>query len=164
MPLRLILMRHAKSSWENVALSDFDRPLNARGYESAAALGKWLRQQMLSPEVALVSPSLRTVQTFEGLQLSIEPTYLSELYHASSFQMLHILCTAISPSVLMIGHNPGIADFASSLVDRPVAHDRFRDYPTGATLVVDFDHDKWLNLSPNSGRVLSFVTPRSLTS
>ena len=64
----------------------------------------------------------------------------------------------------MIGHNPGIADFASSLVNRPVSHDRFRAYPTGATLVVDFDREKWSDVTPNSGEVFSFVTPRSLTS
>ncbi|MCY4288804.1 MAG: histidine phosphatase family protein [Aestuariivita sp.] len=164
MPLRLILMRHAKSSWGNANLSDFDRPLNTRGYESAAALGIWLRQEILSPKVALVSPSLRTIQTFEGLQLSIEPKLIAGLYHASSFQMMHILSTATAQSVLMIGHNPGIADFASSLVNRPVSHDRFRAYPTGATLVVDFDREKWSDITPNSGEVFSFVTPRSLTS
>jgi phosphohistidine phosphatase len=62
----------------------------------------------------------------------------------------------------MLGHNPGIAEFAASLVTAPPAHERFDDYPTGATLVVRFEIDHWADLRPGTGAAQQFVIPREM--
>jgi len=159
---RLILMRHAKSSWDSPALSDHERPLNARGEKSAAALGDWLRTKKFAADEALVSDALRTRQTMAGLNLPLAPKLLSKLYHAGPDVMLEALREATGACVLMIGHNPGIAELASALITDAPDHDRFFDYPTGATLVADFDIKDWRDLTPSSGHLQAFVVPREL--
>ena len=77
--------------------------------------------------------------------------------------MLDILRRATGARVLMIGHNPGICDLANALVADPPAHDRFEDYPTGATLVARFDVADWADIAPGTATVLHFVTPHDLT-
>jgi len=162
MNLVFILMRHAKSSWSNPFLSDFDRPLNRRGRQAAIDLGNWLRRESFYPEEVLISGAVRTFQTFESLELEIEPKYERSLYMAGSDTMFSVLVTATRKSVLMIAHNPGIADFAERLVRRCPDHHRFRDYPTGATLVVRFDQERWEDIRPKTGLALRFVIPREL--
>jgi phosphohistidine phosphatase len=76
---------------------------------------------------------------------------------------MRILAQATGDCVLMLGHNPGIAEFAAQLVRTPPDHPRFRDYPTCATLVARFDIDSWSALEPHNGTVLDFVIPRELT-
>ena len=160
---RLILMRHAKSSWDSPTLSDHDRPLNGRGKRSATALGAWLRAQDYAADEALVSDAMRTRQTMDALGLALSPKLVSTLYHASLDALSQTLRGAIGTCVLMIGHNPGIAEFASWLVATAPDHDRFFDYPTGATLVADFDIERWRDVTPASGQVQAFVIPRELT-
>ena len=77
--------------------------------------------------------------------------------------MLRVLRGATGARVLMLGHNPGIAEFAASLVTAPPAHERFDDYPTGATLVVRFEIGDWADLMPGTGAVVHFVILRELT-
>ncbi|MEM6482439.1 MAG: histidine phosphatase family protein [Pseudomonadota bacterium] len=159
---RLVLMRHAKSSWDSPMLSDHERPLNARGKRSAAALGDWLRTNAIMPDQALVSDAARTRATLAGLDLSLEPSLLSRLYHAGPETMFETLRDATGSCVLMIGHNPGIAEFASFIVSYQPDHPRFYDYPTGATLVADFDIEEWTELRQGSGQLHAFVVPREL--
>lgn len=159
---RLILMRHAKSSWNAQGLRDHDRPLNGRGVRSANALGVWLAQQEFVIDEALISSSKRTQETFEGLGLSCEVRVRKELYHASAAEMLAQLTKSNANTLLLVGHNPGIALLAHELVARGPSHSRFDDYPTGATLVAQFTVDTWVILSPQSGCVEAFLTPHDL--
>ena len=163
MSLVLILMRHAKSSWNDPHLSDFERPLNKRGYESAENLGDWIRHESLIPDEALISSSRRTVETFDGLGLELTPKMFRSLYMAGPKEMLHTLSGARKRCVLMISHNPGIAELARMLVTQLPTHIRFIDYPTGATLVMNFEQKKWSEIRSQSGQVIHFVTPRELT-
>ncbi len=158
----LILMRHAKSSWDDPFLSDFDRPLNARGARSAKALGDWLRNQDLLPDQVISSSSTRTGQTFEGLRLNIKPAFTKALYHAGPGTIWDVLADASGERVLLLGHNPGFAEFAEQSVQTPPDHERFWDYPTGATLVVEFPVDTWADARPGMGIVTHFVIPREL--
>lgn len=161
---RLVLMRHAKSSWGDPGLDDHDRPLNKRGKLSADALGNWLRSQTIVVDEALVSSSARTVETLQRLGIDCDRQVLDQLYHAGSGDMLKALRTrATGQTVLMLGHNPGIAWFARDLMLAQPDHPRFEDYPTGATLVARFDIDDWDALQPGTGRFEAFVTPRDLT-
>jgi len=163
MTKRLILIRHAKSSWAEPGMPDHDRPLNRRGQRAASAIGVWLRDTGYGPDTILCSSSLRTRETCALLALDPEPEIVPALYHADAGTMLACLQASKGEVVAMIGHNPGIADFAGGLVAAPPPHGRFADYPTGATLVADFDIDDWTGTRMGAGRVVDFITPRELT-
>lgn len=159
----LILMRHAKSDWGAPSLPDKLRPLNARGHRSATALGDWLRAKGHVPEAVMCSSAIRTRETLAGLALVETPTCFSDdLYHAEADVMLQVLHRATADKVLMIGHNPGICDFAQMLMDDEPDHIRFHDFPTCATLVARFDIADWAALQWRSGQPVDFTVPREL--
>ena len=156
-------MRHAKSSWDDPLQSDYDRPLNKRGRRSADALGDWLQGCAYLPDEILCSTAARTCETCDRLRLGDVPTqYLDGLYMTGPDKMLAALQGAAGATVLMLGHNPGIGDFAQSIVAAPPQHARFADYPTGATLVVAFEDVAWADLRWRSGTVEDFVVPHEL--
>lgn len=159
---RLILMRHAKSSWDDPRLLDFDRPLNKRGRQSAEAMGNWLRGHSYMPTAALVSAAKRTAETFERAGFDIPLRYSRTLYHAAADTMAVVLKEETAQTVLMIGHNPGIADFAARLVRTAPTHPRFYDYPTCATLIADFDISNWNDLAWSTAEVVDFAIPREV--
>lgn len=166
MTLRLILIRHAKSSWGDPAVADVDRKLNNRGQRSAALIGEWLASRGHAPDEVLCSAAVRTRQTWEGIAPFLpEPAavrYEPALYHADPETMLAALRAATGRVVMMLGHNPGIAEFARRLLSAPPPHREFARFPTGATLVADFDAPGWQVLRPGSGRTVDFVVPREL--
>ncbi len=163
MTKRLILMRHAKSEWGTGA-PDHARTLNPRGRRSAVALGAFLRHNGYLPDEVLCSDAVRTRETLAGLDLPPDTPvrYLRALYHADVGTMLALLRGARGDCVLMVGHNPGIAFCAHRLLTTPPDHHRFDDYPTGATLVADFDLEDWADLLIGTGTAVQFVTPRDL--
>ncbi len=164
MSLRLILMRHAKSSWDNPDWSDKERPLNQRGRRSAVALGKWLAKKGYLPDLVLCSTAQRTRETLDGLRLGAVPVkYLDALYHASTNVLLETLQEeAVGKSVLIITHNPGCANFADRILSDRHDHEQFHDYPTGATLVADLPAQSWSEVEFHRGDVVDFVVPRDL--
>ena len=163
MTLTLILTRHAKSSWASPMLPDHDRPLNKRGRKSAPAVAEWLRSNGWLPDEVLCSTAARTRETWDRMGLQADKTrFLRTLYHAGPEDMLDVLSGATEPTVLMLGHNPGIADFANRIARQPADHPRFYDYPTCATTVILFESDDWAQVNWNSGLVLGFTIPREL--
>lgn len=164
MTKRLILTRHAKSSWDDPLTPDHDRPLNDRGKAAAADLGEWLASRGYIPSEVLCSDALRTRKTWSGIApalpgtaiLSIKPA----LYNAGTDVMLAVLKHATTDTVMMIGHNPGIAEFAQRLVSKAPLNSEFQRYPTGATLVLEFDISNWGDIAAGKGTVLDFVVPR----
>ena len=88
---------------------------------------------------------------------------MDKLYHAGPDMMLDVLRGATGDTVLMLGHNPGIAWFAQNIVQVPPPHSRFFDYPTCATLVAEFDVDTWRDIGTGSGTAVDFIIPRELT-
>lgn len=163
MTLRLILMRHAKSDWGSVLLSDHERPLNSRGQISARAMGGWLRDRGDQPDLTLSSDARRTHETVKGVGFPGDIRLTHDLYHASTDAMLRVLRGAgTAGCVLMVGHNPGIADFAERLLQVPADHPRFSDYPTCATLIADFDVDAWRDVRLGTGLAVAFAIPREI--
>ena len=161
---RLILTRHAKSDWDDPMLDDHDRPLNKRGRRSAAELGEWLHSRGYEPDEVLCSTALRTRETWARvaatpLEVMPQVHYEGTLYHAGPDVMLKALQKARGDVVMMIGHNPGIAAFACMLPARLPNHEDFRRYPTGATLVLDFEADGWADVKAGMGSVLDFFVP-----
>ncbi|NBB99075.1 MAG: histidine phosphatase family protein [Alphaproteobacteria bacterium] len=166
MTLRLILTRHAKSDWDNPLDSDHSRPLNARGVDAAPRIGRWLAGKGYLPGQALVSDAARTRQTWDLIAAELpgapEAAFDKFLYLAGSDVLLGRLKQASAPCVMVIAHNPGIAEFAASLLQAPMAHPGFARFPTCATLVAEFDAPDWSQIAFGTGRGLDFTVPRDL--
>lgn len=162
MSLQLILMRHAKSAWDDPTLDDHDRVLNHRGCDSADALGDWVRSTDLHPDLVLCSTAKRTQETFARLRLDVPLRLSAALYLASEDLMMDLIQAQPVRNLMMIGHNPGIAELARLLVRKAPPHRRFRDYPTGATTVIQFDASDWGQVRFGTGRVEHFVIPADL--
>lgn len=166
MTLRLILTRHAKSDWSQPGQDDFDRPLNHRGRRDAPRLGDWLASRGYRPDLVLCSAAIRTRETMDltlaALGAEPEIRYRAALYQADADTMLEELRQATGQVVMMVGHNPAIGDFAHHLVhDRPL-HERFDDYPTAATAIIDFALPSWAEVGPGRGAIRDFVVPDDL--
>ena len=166
MTLTLILTRHAKSAWDDPALDDFERPLNGRGRSSALKIGQWLAGQGYLPDTVLVSGARRTVETWSRMASVMPSTATMEsvpaLYHASADTILNVLRARNSPAIMLIAHNPGIAEFASRILDALPDHEKFASYPTCATSVIEFDAPAWRDIGWGQGRLADFVVPREL--
>jgi phosphohistidine phosphatase len=166
----LLLLRHAKSSWSNPSLQDFDRPLNARGEAAAVRVGGWLRESGRVPELVLSSTARRAVETWKGVAEALEPRpevrWVPSLYLAEPDHILdriHALPGTVSRA-LLVGHNPGIEDLARSLARKgdPTALRELRTkYPTGGLALLTFEVDDWQEVAPRTGRLELFRTPRS---
>lgn len=140
---QLLLLRHAKSSWDEPHLSDHARPLNVRGKQAAAMMAREMRRLGLLPDLVLVSSARRTLQTLSALEPWDNPPRvvpLDALYLAPASDLLDALHQAppTAQCVLIVGHNPGLHDLAMQLAG---AHAAVTDlqvqrlaegYPSGA--------------------------------
>ncbi|MCH2078298.1 MAG: histidine phosphatase family protein [Rhodobacteraceae bacterium] len=157
----LIVMRHAKSSWGDPGVSDVDRPLNTRGKTSAKAIGEWLRFGGFAPDLVLCSSARRTAQTWELMGLEAELQFKRTLYLAPPETILAEVQQAHGECLLVLGHNPGIAEFAGMILGTHPTHERFEHYPTAATLVAQFD-GAWSELRADIASPRAFTVPRDL--
>lgn len=170
---QLLLLRHAKSSWDDPGLADRDRPLSGRGRRSAAAMRQAMRELGLTPDLVLVSTATRTLQTLDLLEPwddapLVEP--MDSLYLASAPQLLAAIRSVPETvrAVLIIGHNPGMHDLALSLsAPQPTdAGDKAGEqlaagFPTAA--LAEFTvNTPWANLGPGGARLVRFLTPKAL--
>jgi phosphohistidine phosphatase len=169
---QLLLLRHAKSSWNaKDPTADRDRPLNPRGRRTAIAMRHAMRELGLAPDLILVSPAKRTLETMSALEPwddtpLIEP--MDELYLATEARLLGALRGVAETvrTVLLIGHNPGLHDLAVALTDPRASAEPLvgavRDgFPTGA--LAEFSIiGPWCGLNAGGGRLLRFLTPRML--
>ena len=167
----LYLLRHAKSDWGEPGLDDHDRPLDARGERAAAVIGIHFAQQRYQPSLVLCSSARRTRQTLESLlpHLPGHPELVFErgIYMASCAALLSRVreIDDAKSAVLLIGHNPGIADLARTLVGsgEPASLRRLASrFPTAASAVCEFDLERWGDLRPRAGRLLAYATPKDL--
>jgi len=165
-PLTLILMRHAKSAWDDPLIEDYERTLNARGRAAAPAIADWLVAGGHLPDKVLVSSARRTVETWERMSSRMPQTATMEsapaLYLAGPDIILNVIKSQTAQTLMVICHNPGIADFAERIAITPPDHSGFRKYPTAATTVMEFNADSWSEIGWKSGRVLDFTVPRDL--
>ena len=167
MTLRLILTRHAKSSWGDPEQPDHARPLNDRGRRSADRIGRWLAENGHAPKVACLSTALRAVETWEGIAPrlggKVDEVWDKSLYHSSPETMLSVLWRQAPETVILIAHNPGMGSLAQLLAEDPPQRAEFDYFPTCATLILDFDAESWAGIEPLGGRVVDFIVPRDLT-
>lgn len=167
----LLLLRHAKSSHDEAALADVDRPLNDRGRRAAPAMARRLRAGGWIPGRVLCSDARRTRETWELAAPLLEEVssvaYLDELYLADAGEMLAVIREwgRDGDPLLVVGHNPGIQALAVRLAGSGEAEaiERMRrKYPTGALAVLHFGGDGWEDLAPGTGRLQAFVRPKDL--
>jgi len=168
---RLILLRHAKSSWEDSRREDFDRPLAPRGQRAATAMARYLADEGLAPDLVLCSASRRTVDTWKRLARALGGTVAvriePDLYLAEAHALLDRVraAPAEASSVLLIAHNPGMHALARFLVgkgDDDALARLAAKFPTAALAVIDFDGAQWAGLGRHKGRLERFVTPKDL--
>ncbi len=167
---RLMLLRHAKSNW-STGVSDRERPLAQRGREAAPLMGRYLAEELLLPDLVLVSPARRTAETWELVRpmLPEKPGSHVEprIYEAKPERLLEVV-RDVEPAVrtlLMIGHNPGFEELAAMLAghgDRYASARMAQKYPTCGLAVLDFAVEDWRDVAARGGRLDRFVTPASL--
>jgi len=141
----LILIRHAKSSWANIGQSDFDRPLNERGQKDAPEMARRLVEKKVHVEQIVHSGSVRTTETMNLFRkvLELDKKFcisLQELYHASVFQLEETVSVLDDryDTIALIGHNPGITEFANTLTDF-----KTDNMPTCSMIAVQSDAKDW---------------------
>lgn len=170
---QLLLLRHAKSSRDDPQLSDRERPLTPRGRRAAANMRGAMRRLGLEPDLVLVSPARRTLETLEALEPwdetpLIEP--VEALYLGSATQLLTVLHSVadVVRSVLLVGHNPGLHELAVQLAAPPAkapdpdtARRMAEGFPTGALAEFTIPAP-WWGLEPGGGRLMHFLTPREV--
>jgi phosphohistidine phosphatase len=172
--MRLMLLRHAKTEKAEPGMRDHARRLNARGRADAAVIGTYMARHGMRPDLAVVSTSARTRETWELLceRLSAadgEPPveYDERLYDATPETILEVArgTARAVKSLLLVGHNPGLHDLARHLIASGDVEARERlneGLPTSALVVIDFAGAAWRKLGPHGGRLERFVSPRSL--
>lgn len=165
------LLRHAKSSWKDEALDDFDRPLAKRGRREAAALGAHLAAHRIAPAQVLCSPARRTRETLERIQDALGaplPTRFERaIYMAEAPDLLRRLrrLSDTLASAMLVGHNPGLERLAAILAsagDERLRRRMAEKFPTAALAVIVADIDHWADLQAGCGRIEAFVSARDL--
>ena len=158
----LFIVRHAKSSWSDPGLRDFDRPLNGRGRAAAPEMGRRLAAQGILPDLLLSSPANRAISTARLIAEKLRYPQAGiaedeELYHASALEILNILRRQPEGigSLMIFGHNPGFTDFASELTGVMIDN-----VPTAGVVAVDLSLDTWEALSFGSGSLRFFDYPK----
>ena len=163
----LYLLRHAKSSWKDPGLRDRDRPLNGRGRRAAKAIAGHLRDEGIDPELVLCSPALRARETLEGIERALSRRtvrIVPAVYGAGAATLLELvrgLHDGVG-SAMVIGHNPGLEDFALALArEGPLVAEVEAKYPTGALATLVFE-GRWTDLALGRADLVAFVRPRDL--
>lgn len=159
---RLYLVRHAKSSWKNPELTDFDRPLNKRGKRDAPIMGQRLRRAGERPDLIISSPAKRAAKTAKVLAGEIaypreNISWVDELYGAGA-QTLFEIVTDLDDSVsrvMLVAHNPGLTFFAEFLTGIAI-----ENIPTSGVFAIDFDTSSWRDIHEAEGKPAFFDFPK----
>ena len=164
----LCLLRHAKSSWDDLSLSDADRPLAARGRRAAPQMGAHMRESLLLPEFALCSPARRAVETWDLVagELGHDPVIEMppDMYESDPMQMLALVRNIdnLYSSAILIGHNPGLHELATRLIETETSPRIFGKFPTASLAVFEISVERWEDIRPGCGRLTTFIRPSEL--
>jgi phosphohistidine phosphatase len=158
----LFLLRHAKSSWQDASLPDFERPLNERGRRAAPLIGKFMRRQKLQPELILCSPAERARQTAalvrETAALKAELRYDERIYEATVARLRTVVSQIDekAASALLVGHNPGMEELLQFLTNE------IRRMPTAALAHITLNIERWADVKEQSGELVRLIRPKEL--
>jgi phosphohistidine phosphatase len=165
---RLYLLRHAKSSRDDQALRDRDRPLAPRGRRATRRIARWARKHDVRPQLVVSSTALRAQETLQGVLPGLgEPEVRTELalYAADAETLLQRVRTLPDEAeeAMLVGHNPGLANLLLLLAAPGGQRARAEaKVPTGALATLEADVASWSELEPGGARLVSFVVPREL--
>jgi phosphohistidine phosphatase len=172
---RLMLLRHAKTEIDAPSGRDRDRRLDERGHKDAAAIGGWIGQHPPFPDAVMLSPAVRTRQTWEiaweAMKDVVPPPQvriLPELYAADPARLLEAIHTADADKaqqMMVVGHNPGMHELALGLTGSGESAARqalAENLPTSGLAVLDFATDDWTDVAFRRGRLVLFVSPKLL--
>jgi len=170
--LRLMLLRHAKSSWTDPERDDRDRPLSGRGANAATAMGAFMRKKRLIPDVVLCSPARRAGDTWKlvAKTLKAAPKLILDdaLYDfGDGGRLLDSLRQKGDDAkcVLLIGHNPSVERLTLRLIgkgDRSLKKRIAKKYPTGALAVLEFKVADWKTIKEADGHLVRFTRPKDV--
>lgn len=159
---RLILTRHAKSSWDNRNISDFDRPLNKRGKLAAPIMGQRLAEKDIEPDAIITSPAKRAKKTAcliaEEINFDKEAIEVDESIYEAGLPDLLALVRGLDDSLheaMLVGHNPGFTELGDFLADQPIDH-----MPTCGILCMDFPIESWSEITEGAGKLIFFDYPK----
>jgi phosphohistidine phosphatase len=165
---RLLLLRHAKTERPSPGERDRDRRLTERGRLDAPVIGAYLARHRLVPDLVVTSPAARTLETWElvAAALGKTPRLMKDerIYNAGTDMLAELIReTDDARTLLVVGHNPGMHDFARRLIgsgDVEARESLNEKLPTSGLVVIDFAFDDWSKLHDNAGRLERFVSPR----
>ena len=163
MAKQLLLIRHAKSDWNNAGLRDFDRPLNKRGNVNAPEMAARLFKQNIIPDLVVSSPALRAITTAkyfaETWQIESTKIQLEKTIYEANIKSLLAVVNHLDHQfnhVALFGHNPGLTDFANYL-----SRANIFNMPTCSVVMITFPIDNWNEVSADTGDVVFFDYPQS---
>jgi phosphohistidine phosphatase len=158
----LTLIRHAKSSWKDGSLSDFDRPLNKRGEHNAPMMGRLLKSLGTQFDLMVSSPALRALTTARLIAAELGhpgESLLSDprIYEAGIEDLLEVVHSLPDDreNVALVGHNPGLTMFCNHL-----SGENIENLPTCAVAGIAFELDSWEAIDRDSGRLVRYEYPR----
>ncbi len=155
----LYILRHAKSSWDNPSLSDFERSLNERGVKTAPLIAAVICKNDLKPDLILSSPARRAEQTAvlvkEAAKIDVEIQFDERIYEASPQQLVQVISELKSDteSAMIVGHNPGLEGLIRFLTGEDQA------MPTAALAVIDLPVQNWEELNSQCGNLRTLIRP-----
>ena len=165
MPKQLLMMRHAKSSWDSGVASDHQRPLNKRGRRDAPAMASWLIEQDVVPELVVSSDSRRTQETMERMLPVLEADgplpkidFQESLYHAPANEWVDVLVELPNDlqRVMFLGHNPGAEEFVAQFSGG------YHTMPTAAIAVFEFNAETWQQCQPAAATLHDVWRPKEV--
>jgi len=153
---RLYIARHAKSSWDDMSLSDFDRPLNKRGKRDAPFMAGVMACKEERPSLILSSPALRAKTTAEYYHHYLGGTlaFDDRIYDATATSLYYLVLEAFgrTDSLMLVGHNPGLTELNDMLSDTPIFN-----IPTAGIVALDFAGD----IGPHTGKQRFYLYPKA---
>ena len=159
---KLLLLRHAKSSWEDTSLPDFERSLNERGKRAAPLVGKFLRAQKILPDLIICSPATRARETIalilEAAGIETELRFDERIYEATVPRLFGVISEIEDDrqEVLLVGHNPGFENLLESLTGQT------ERMPTAALARIALNSDKWGEAGAKGGQLEWLVKAKEL--
>ncbi|WP_323758320.1 SixA phosphatase family protein [Roseivirga sp.] len=160
---KLYIIRHAKSSWGNAHLSDFERPLNHRGENDAPDMGQRLAMKGVKPSLIISSPANRALTTAKVISPKIGYTVTDimeeeRLYHASTGTIKTLLSRVDDEhdSIMIFGHNPGLTYLINEISDFDLDN-----LPTSAVCGIEFQMESWKDIQTTRGHQFYYDYPKS---
>jgi len=159
----IILVRHAKSSWKDPGLDDFDRPLNKRGKKNAPLMGEKLKERQITPDLVLSSPAKRARKTATAIAKAIgypkkKIIFDDNMYHASAGYLFEIIRNLDDKheTIMLFGHNPDFNDLADMLLKKNPVH----NIVTTGLYCIKFNVDQWQNVREEKGESVFYDYPK----